>query len=76
LTLWPCGPQVSDDGGATFGPIREHEDLLTPVCQGSVLFVQGSTVLYAGPRQPRASLSLSADIRMSVLNNSCDRMYI
>lgn len=52
---------VSDDGGETFGRIRLHPDLITPVCQGSVLFVKDSTILYAGPR------STSSRIDMTVL---------
>ena len=42
---------VSTDGGLSFGPIRYHKDLVGPTCQGSVLYVGGSTVLYAGPRK-------------------------
>ena len=53
---------VSDDGGETFGPIRLHPDLLTPVCQGSVLFVKDTTILYAGPRSTtsRADMTVLA----------------
>ena len=57
---------VSDDGGETFGPIRLHPDLLTPVCQGSVLFVKGNTILYAGPR------STSSRVDMTVLASDDD----
>ena len=57
---------VSDDGGESFGPIRLHPDLLTPTCQGSVLFVKGSTILYAGPR------STTARVAMTVLASDDD----
>ena len=52
---------LSTDGGVTFGAVRDHSDLLTPNCQGSVLFAGGSKVLYAGPR------STSERVRMTVL---------
>eukprot|EP01045_Picozoa_sp_COSAG04_P017152 COSAG04_NODE_1496_length_6528_cov_6.474568_1_plen_83_part_10 len=42
---------MSTDSGLSFGPIRYHKDLIGPTCQGSVLYVGGSTVLYAGPRK-------------------------
>ena len=33
---------ISNDGGESFGPIRAHPQLVTPTCQGSVLFVGGT----------------------------------
>lgn len=50
---------VSHDGGETFGPIHLHKDLITPICQGSVLFVKGTTILYAGPRSSTSRVAMS-----------------
>jgi len=50
---------VSDDGGTSFGPVRMHPQLVTPTCQGSVLYIKGSTVLYAGPHSPTSRVQMT-----------------
>jgi sialidase-1 len=50
---------VSDDGGTSFGPVRMHPQLVTPTCQGSVLYINGSTVLYAGPHSPTSRVQMT-----------------
>lgn len=50
---------LSTDGGVTFGRIRQHSDLLSPTCQGSVLYVGGSTVLFAGPRSTHSRVDMT-----------------
>ena len=57
---------ISSDGGETFGPIRMHPDLITPVCQMSVLYIRKSTILYAGPR------STTERVNMTVLASDDD----
>ena len=39
---------VSTDGGESFGDIKNHEDLVTPVCEASLLGYNGS-LLFVGP---------------------------
>jgi hypothetical protein len=39
---------VSTDGGVSFGAIEEHRDLVTPVCEASLLGYNGS-LLFVGP---------------------------
>ena len=39
---------VSDDGGETFGAVRSHPDLPSPICQGSVLAIPAESALGAG----------------------------
>eukprot|EP01043_Picozoa_sp_COSAG02_P050718 COSAG02_NODE_5246_length_4507_cov_629.114111_4_plen_345_part_00 len=50
---------LSTDGGVTFGRIRQHSDLLSPTCQGSVLYVGRSTVLFAGPRSTHSRVDMT-----------------
>jgi hypothetical protein len=38
----------SHDGGATFGPIRPHPDLVTPGCEGGLTSYKGA-ILFSGP---------------------------
>jgi photosystem II stability/assembly factor-like uncharacterized protein len=49
---------VSTDGGTTFDQIREHPDLVTPVCQGSLLGYK-DMVLFAGPYSEVSRTNLS-----------------
>eukprot|EP01048_Picozoa_sp_COSAG05_P009876 COSAG05_NODE_837_length_7054_cov_2.683537_1_plen_645_part_00 len=55
---------ISTDGGASFSPIRYHDDLVGPTCQGSVLWVGGQTVLYASPRSSGVVLIHPEMVRM------------
>lgn len=50
---------ISNDGGESFGPIRTHPQLVTPTCQGSVLYIEGNTILYAGPYSPTSRVQMT-----------------
>ena len=49
---------ISTDGGTTFDQIRLHPDLVTPVCQGSLLGYK-DMVLFAGPFSEVSRTNLS-----------------
>ena len=49
---------LSSDGGITFGPIRNHPDLLTPVCQASAVEYKGS-LYFAGPHSTTARMNMT-----------------
>ena len=49
---------LSSDGGVTFGPIRNHPDLLTPVCQASAVEYKGS-LYFAGPHSTTARMNMT-----------------
>ena len=49
---------LSSDGGSTFGPIRNHPDLLTPVCQASAVEYKGS-LYFAGPHSTTARMNMT-----------------
>ena len=50
---------VSDDGGNTFGPIRLHPDLVTPVCMSSLFAHKSGALLFSGPYSTTSRFNLT-----------------
>ncbi len=55
---------ISTDGGTTFGPIRLHPDLVTPVCMSSLFAHRSGALLFAGPHSEtsRSNLTVLASL--------------
>ena len=50
---------ISNDGGTTFGPIRLHADLVTPVCMSSLFAHKSGALLFAGPYSTTSRFNLT-----------------